>query len=87
MFKVEKNIPIPSGGRKATEKEELSKVLMLMNDGESIFVEHDVIAIYSIRPILKELQPKMINRKFVIKTQEAPIKGARIWVKQLNKQK
>jgi hypothetical protein len=82
MFQVEKNIPIPSNrSRKGEEKEELSKVLILLKDGESVFVEHEVIGITSVRPIVKEIRAKTPDRKFVVKVQVEPIKGVRIWAK------
>lgn len=82
MFKVEKNIPMPTNtSRKVEEKDELTKVLLLLNEGESVFIEHEIIGIASIRPVIKELREKTPNKKFILKAQEEPIKGVRIWAK------
>jgi len=84
---IEDNIPIPSSarsGRRLKEKEAVKEILNKLQDGQSVFIEHEYVSDTTIRELLREFR-ESIDMKFISKVQKEPIRGVRVWAKSRKK--
>ena len=79
---IENDVPMPSTrSSKHEEKQQIRSIFHQMKEGQSVFVEHDMLGHETLRAVTKE--DEFSSYKFIMRIQDEPVRGARVWVKKI----